>query len=103
MIEILVSHMLVDLLLLIVAAVLINALLMITSPILWARTPWWLRSFAGIPGGQNGHGSSPTRIRLIGAALLVVTIALGYSVVCRPRPEPSLRLYRITPPSSKSQ
>ncbi|HKF48132.1 MAG TPA: hypothetical protein VKB38_12295 [Terracidiphilus sp.] len=87
---------------LLVAVIAINGLLMLASPAAWRRTPWWFRSFAGIPGDTRTPIRNGTRIRLIGAALLVVTIVLTYYVVCHYPPEPSVRIVRIPPPPSRT-
>jgi hypothetical protein len=81
------------------AMIVINALLMMLSPTAWHRTPWWFRSMSGIPGDRLAHGRSTLWIRLTGTVLLVISIGLVYSIVCRPQPKTSTYLVRTKPDS----
>ena len=86
---------------LVFAIVVINALLMLLTPTIWHRTPWWFRSLSGIPGDRSPHGRNALRIRITGSVLLVVSIVLVYSIVCRPQPRTTMHLVRIKPDSNR--
>jgi len=84
-----------------IAAILVNGLLILVSPVVWHRTPWWFRSVSGIPGNADPNRGS-IRIRINGAGLLLLTTVLLYGVLCQPHGSQRYRLYRVTPPPSKS-
>jgi hypothetical protein len=84
-----------------IAALLVNGLLMLAAPAVWHQTPWWFRSFSGIPTNRNPNGGS-FRIRMYGAALLLLTTVLLYCVLCQPRNTHGYRLVRVAPPASRT-
>jgi len=84
-----------------IAAVLINGLLMLAAPAVWHRTPWWFRSFSGIPPNRNPNSGS-LGIRMNGAALLLLTIVLLYCVLFQPRSTHPYRLVLVAPPASRT-
>jgi hypothetical protein len=82
---------------LLLAIAVINALLMIFSPAIWHKTPWWFRSASGIPGDSFPRGCGALRVRMMGAILLLTVTALTYSILCRPQAKPSVYVVRIAP------
>jgi hypothetical protein len=52
-----------------IAALLVNGLLMLLSPAVWQHTPWWFRSLSGIPSNRNPSPRSGQQKVAPGASL----------------------------------